>query len=870
MNWLRRLQYWIDSPRRDAALRAEMETHLEEKAAELQAGGLSDSDARAEARRRFGNFAVKQEESRAVWIARWWRDFWQDLRYGAKSLRAQPGFALAAVTALVLGIGVNAVLFNVFNALAFAPWSVRDAKQTVQVLAERGGGGDKGRWSGVSWPHFRYLQIHSRTLAGLTASANAQTRVGRGDAGWNAAALLVSENFFDLLGTGFAAGRGLSTQPRSLKDPAPEIVLHYDTWMARFGGDPSIVGEWLELSGKQLQVVGVAAQGFHGPSATKPQLWAPGGWVDVFNPGFNTFENPNSCCVSVVGRLKPGMARSEAQAELATLSAQFLTSVKREPRAILLTAPSFLANPTTFNRASAIFLALGVASLLILLLACANVANLQLARAVARRREIAVRLSLGASRGRIIRQLLAESLLVSGIAGAASSALSAWAPDWIVSTIAGSEEGLALRFDNDLRVVAFILGATVLTALLFGLAPAWGAVRDGLAFGLREGGRTTSRGRARSILLGAQVTLCAILISGTALLVRALDRVRHLDTGFRYEDVILMPTGLAASGATDEQSRSVLGPLVDNVSRLPGVTSVAHAVVIPFGNSFMGTSVPDPRTGERVSVGFNRVSANFFETLRVPLIAGRSFSPADEARGDVAVVNEAAAERLWPGQSPLGKTFGLDRPATVIGVVRNLGTRSFGSERDPYIWVASRGDRGSQLLIRHAGDPTLLLAELPKRARELDTRLLASAAPYGDTIAKARRAADMAAAIAGVLGALSLLLACVGVYGVAAYSVSQRTREVGVRMALGASPGAILAIVLKENLRTVLIGVLAGTAGAIAFGRMLTSLLYGVKPHDPAALVVAVVILVATAILATWGPARRASRVDPAITLRYE
>jgi predicted permease len=864
---IRRVKYWLSTAQRDAALRAEMELHIEEKAAELTDQGWNESDARAEARRRFGNLGMKQQESREIWIARYWSDFWQDIRYGARQLIAQPGFTLAAVLALVLGIAVNAILFNVFNALALAPWDIRDAKQAVQVLADRGPTG-KGRWSGFSWPHFRYLRDNTQSLAGMTAFTSVGTRVRRGNDAWNASATATSANYFSVIGTGFAAGRGFSERARSIHDPAPEIVLHYDTWMARFGGDPGIVGEWIEMSGHQLQVVGVAAPGFSGPVPTKPQMWVPGGWRDLFDPTWKTIDNPGSCCISVIGRLKPGVSRAAAQAELNTLSAQFLTSVKREPRGVLLTNPSFLANPSTFNRASPIFLVMGVATLLILLLACANVANLQLARATARHREIAVRLSLGASWGRLVRQLLAESLLVSGIAGAASVAVSAWAPEWIVRSVVNPQENLVFRFANDARVLAFIFFATVAAALLFGLAPALGAVRP--SSGLREGSRVTSTGRLRAILLAAQVALCAVLVSGTALLVRALDYVRHLDAGFRYEQVIVMSTGLDASGATDEQARALLAPLVERINGWPGVESVAYATVVPFGNVVNSTSVLDSRTNERVSVGFNEISANFFATLRIPLVAGRAFTSADESRKDTAIVNEAAAERLWSGESPLGKTLPLTPPREVIAVARNFGTRGFGSERDPYVWVASKGRRNSRLLIRHAGDAGPLLVELPKHAREMDNRYLASAAPYSDTIAGALRSADVSAAIAGVLGALSLILACVGIYGVAAYNVSQRTREVGVRMALGAQPQAILAMILQQNLRAVLIGAVLGIAGAIGFGRLLTSFLFGLKPTDPLAILVTIAILFGMSAFATWGPARRASRVDPAITLRHE
>ncbi len=866
----RRLRYWLTSAKREAALRAEMEEHLEEKAAELVAEGWNEPDARAEARRRFGNFGLKQEESREVWIARYWSDFWQDMRYGARGVFAQPGFSAAAVVALVLGIGVNAVVFNVYNALVLAPWAIRDAKRAVQVLADRGGAAARGRYNGFSWPHFRYLRAHTQSLEGLTAFSSTATRVRRGDATWNASAITASENYFDVVGTGFAAGRGFSQEPRNLHDPAPEVVLHYDTWMTRFGGDPRVVGEWIDLSGHSLRVVGVAAQGFSGPAPIRPHMWIPAGWRDIFEPGFKAIDNPYTCCAWVVGRLKPGVSRASAQAELTTLSAQFLTSIKEESRPVLVTAPSFMANPSMFARASAIFLAAGVASLLVLLLACANVANLQVARAIARRREIAVRLSLGASRGRIVRQLLAESLLLSCIAGAACVFVSAYGPERIIRTLVNPQETLAIRFVNDARVLGFILAGTVIAAMLFGLAPALHAVRGGAAAGLRDGVHATPSGRLRSVLLGAQVALCAILVSASALLVRALDRVQRLDPGFRHENVIVMSPSLDASGATDEQARAVLDRLIESASGLPGVNSVAHAIVLPFGNVFMGTSVTHPRTRENVSIGFNEVSANFFDVLRIPLVAGRGFTKGDEARRGVVIVNQAAAERLWPGENPLGKALGFERRPEVIGVVRNFATRGFGSERDPYVWFPSKGMRASRLLIRHTGDAGPLIAELPKRAREIDRRILASAAPYSDTMAAALQAAHLSAVVAGVLGGLALLLACVGVYGVAAYNVSQRTREVGVRVALGARPRAIVAMVLGQNLRAVLIGAAAGIAGAVGFGRLLTSLLFGVKPTDTFAMLATITIVLGVSALAAWGPARRASRVDPAITLRHE
>ncbi len=821
----RRLRYWLGRARREASLREEIELHLDEKAAELRAEGWSEVDARVEARRRFGNAALKQDEAREIWVARYWTDFWHDVRYGARALLEQPGFAAAAVAALVLGVAVNSVLFSVFNSLALAPWAIRDARHAVEVMREIGPT-DKGRWTGLSWPHYRYLRANTRTLAGLVAHSGTTARLRRGDLARDVSATTVSENYFDVIGTGFAAGRGFSPAGGNLHEPAPEIVLHYDTWIAQFGGDPAVVGEWLDISGHRLQVVGVAAQGFSGPTPTRPHLWIPAAWRDRFHGNRNTMDDPDNCCISVVGRLGPGVSREAALAEVSTLSDQFVASLKQKSRRMMLGTPSFF-NPRVFGKASAVFLVMGVASLLILLLACANVANLQLARATARRREIAVRHSLGAGRLRIVRQLMAESLLLSAIAGMASLVIATWAPGWILRAVAPPGETLTFSFDVDFRVVAFVMLMTVASALLFGLAPAVTVVGAATAPGLNHGGRVTSSGRMRAVLLGAQVALCAILLTGTALLARAVDRVRHVDPGFQHEHLIVMSTGLAASGVSDEQARGLLATLVDRIEGLPQVESVTHAATIPFGDSVRTTSVQSTHTSERVTLGLNEVSASFFETLQIPLVAGRGFTRDDQARMDSAIVNEAAAERLWPGESPLGKTLLLARPAQVIGVVRGVVTRGIGSEAEPYAWVASGGDRAAYVMIRQSGDPRALLSALPAQARQIDHRYLASVTRYADVIARWQRSADVAAGIAGVLGLLALLLSCVGIYGVASYNVSQRTREVGVRMALGARPREIMALFARQHLQTVLVGAAIGTAGAIAFGHLLTALLYG-------------------------------------------
>jgi len=862
---LRRLRYWLESGKRAAALREEMELHIQEKAAELRDRGFSERDALAEARRRFGNFTFKQEESRDVWIMRWWSELCQDVRYGVRTLSSQPGFTFAAVLTLVLGIGVNAVFFNVYNSLAFAPWGIRDGASAVQVWAERG----PGMWSGMSWPHFRYLRDNAQTFEGLAAFSGTPFRVYSGDASWDLETVTVNGNYFDVLGTGFTLGRGFTTTSDDERDRPAEAVLHYDTWRSRFGGDPGVIGRPLEIGGHRVEVVGVAAAGFDGGAPSKPAIWLPAAWHDVTHPG-QSMTNADDCCRALIGRLKATASRQQAQAELNTLSAQFLSAASQKPQRILLTSASFLANPRRSTQFSTILLPIAVAFFLILLLACANVSNLQLARGSSRGREIAVRLALGAGRGRVLRQLMVESLLLSTLAGILSLVVSAAVPARIFDMAAGSPGTLTFRFENDIRVYAFVLLAVFAATLFSGLLPALQTVRTIDLNGLREGTRATARGWTRSILLAAQVALCAILLSGTMLLVRSLNNVRDANVGFDHRSLIVTSTGLETSGATQREAPGLIDELTAAVAALPGVETVAWASPIPLGEDFSDTDITNPSTNERIDAGVGAVSAGFFRALGVPLLAGRDFGPRDSTDSNLVIINEAMAQRLFPGENAVGKSLRSSRQLEVIGVVRNFTTMRFGSDEIPFLWKTASPGLGTTILIRYSGPVEPILHTLPGRARELDRRFLLSAAPYSETIAAAQGSSRRMAAVAGVLAGLCLLVACVGIYGVAAYNAAQRTREMGIRMAMGAQPRAVIVMVIRENLRTVIAGGMLGIVGAIGFGQLLTSWLYGVKPGDAFSIVTAMSILLATSVLAALIPARRCSRVDPAITLRQE
>ncbi|HBY59251.1 MAG TPA: hypothetical protein DEH78_05485 [Solibacterales bacterium] len=855
-------------PALEADLDEELAFHREMKEQAFRERGLSDEDARSAARRALGNVTVAREEARAAWRFSWIADLAKDLGYGWRGLRREPGFTLPAVLALTAGLGLNGLLFTIYNTLALAPWAIRDAENTVQVLTDRG-----GRWGGMTWPEHRFLSEKTGTLAALTAWDTIDVRAKRDGATWQADAVVVSANYFDAIGTGFALGRGFLTGPESQRNPPAEVVLHYEAWQGRFGGDPGVLGQWMEINGQRVRIAGVAAPGFSGVSPETPDFWFTVEWARLYLKSGREFDSQGSCCAQAVGRLKPGVGREAAREELSALISQHRESIGGEKTSILLTAPSFLANPSLHSQALPAFLLIALASVLVLLLASANVGNLLLARGAARQRELAVRLSLGAGRGRLLRQMTAESLLLSLLAGGLTLAMAATLPPVIVRWVVDPEDRIAFSFALDWRVVGFVLAASMATTLLFALAPARHAVREGQAIaGLQEGGRGGSRGnRLRLVLLTAQVALCAILLSSASLLIRAAQKVRDMEPGFRHAGAILLETGLDSSGVNEEQAAALLERLRDRLAVLPGVTSMAHTTVVPLGNSFTGTRITHPQTGQDVGTGLHHVSAGYFEALRIPLREGRSFTRLDESREDVAMMNEALAAQMWPGESAAGKTFQwLRRPVTIVGVVGNVSVRELGRRDEPHLYFPSRGWLRSAFLISADASAAPLLAELPALARETDSRFLATASSLSAKVQRAQRSAGVAASMAGAISGVALVLAFVGLHGVASYHLVRRTREIGVRMALGAEPSQVVRLITGQSLRPVLLGGALGAAGSLGAGQLLAGMLYGVSPADPFAVAGTVAVLAGVALLAICVPAARAASINPADTLRHE
>jgi predicted permease len=444
-------------------------------------------------------------------------------------------------------------------------------------------------------------------------------------------------------------------------------------------------------------------------------------------------------------------------------------------------------------------------------------------------------------------------------------------PNALIVWMTPTQERLTLRFVADWRVAGFLMGASFLAGLLFGLAPALSAVRDAVSAGLREGGRTATGGtRLRTVFLVAQVAVCATVLGGSALLVRAMQRSHDIDPGFRWESMIVVSPNLTSNGLSDQQARDITNSLRDRLLQLPGVDVVAGSTLIPLGDSFSATSTKGPGASETIITLFSKVSHNYLRAVQIPIVAGRDFDRTDEARNDVVIINEALANQILAGQDPIGKVIDALGKRQIIGVARNSSIRELSPLPQLNFYVPSTADRNTRLIVRHTGTAAPLLTEIPKISRTLDERMLASVIPFEQNLNRARRAAEIAATLAGGMSILALILACVGIYGVAAYHVAQRTREIGVRMALGARPQQIVGMVLTQNLRAVAIGGAVGLAGAFGFGQLLRTLLYGLSPADPWAILGAVTILAGMALLASWPNAQRAASIAPATALRHD
>lgn len=856
-------------------LDAELRFHIEQRMADLIAGGMSREEARRQARLEFGGLDQVKEQCRDVGGSHIIETFIQDIRYGLRQLRRSPGFTAVAVITLALGIGANTAIFSVVNAVLFEPLPYQSPGQLVYISEFWPRERPANR---VPTPDFVNWREHNRVFRGLASWGGSPVNLSGSGNPEVVQSAQVSEEFFSTLGVQPLLGRVFLPE-EELPGGEHVVILSYALWQQRFGSDRDIIGKSVTIDGRPYAVVGVMPAGFRFPGdGREPQVFRPNVAATVAN-----WHSPEYFRIQdVVGRLTPGVSLDAAKAQLTTLTAR---THDQEPPQFLRMREGMEVRVVPLHErltgnARPLLLVLAGAVGLVLLIACVNVACLELVRAAGRKREMAVRAAIGAARGRLARQLLTESVLLAALGGASGLLVSYWAME-LVRIVWPQEIPQFVLISIDGRVLVFCLLVTALTGLLFGLVPTFSASREDLNDVLRESRMTAGKhGALRGPLAALELALAGMLLVGSGLLIRTFIHLATVDPGFDTHDLLSLKIALPENRyQRPGQQAAFFDQLLQRVRALPGVQSADISTGLPTeGHGFLiGMGVEGqllPPSGLRPDVPFDTVSPGYFHTLGIPLIAGRPFTTSDQGNSAmVVVVNQAFVRRFFPGEKPLGKSVYTGVWRRIVGVVGDV--RQQGPLHPPSMEVYGPYAQGPSpavfLAVRSTADPRTLVGEIRNAVTSVDKNQ-----PVSDVATMEQRLAGSIAAqrfnmlLVGTFGAFALLLAAVGIYGVISYSVEQGTHEIGIRMALGAKKGDVLRMVVGQGLKLSLIGVAIGIAGALALTRFLSSLLYGVKPTDPLTFAAVSLVLIAVALLACYIPARRAVKVDPMVALRYE
>ena len=873
--FLRRLHFWINSRRNEAELAEEIELHRAMTQERLERDGVSADAAAPASRRALGNVTLAHEDAQAIWIPQYVDSIRQDVRYAIRGLGRQPGFTLVAALALAAGIGLTTSLFTVFSAFALRGWPVHDADRVITLvnlsprdIRSRGGGAPQG----FSLDEVGYFEAHARTAHGFVAvrTGGGNRVLGDDDArmGW------VSGNYFAMLGVEMAYGRGFLPHEDRVDSPVAAAVLSHGYWRRRFGGNPTIVGQEVRFEELPFTVVGVASPTFTGTTPERVDVWMPLATVPILRPDDrwvrNVLRQPKNCCLGVSARLAANATREEAQAELTLLDRQFRGASATPQDGVVVRGTQLMADPK--GDSTGVFVPMFGGVLLVLLLACANVGNLLIARGSARVREIAMRLSLGASRARVVRQLLTESAVLAMLGGAAGILIASWLPSRLILFL---EPNAALQMTPDGSVLGFACALSALSTLFFGLAPALHATRVTLSGVLNQATQGGRRLVLRNALLGVQMCAATVLLVSAGLLVRAVRDASTRNLGYSLRALSVVSYDVPQRGFDTARVRSASLQLAGDLASLDSSGTAVLTSTTPLGSGNIKGSFRVPGQAEEQNNAVYEVSPGYFDLLGIPLVAGRTFRQSDTAGAHV-IVNESLARRFWnTAATAVGQRISVDANGgwnspgelEIVGVVGNASMMGIG---DPgFVLYQPLSARSLPHVIVRTTDRAAIDAATAAVSR-IDRRLRVRVLPLADSLAPHVRASRVAALLAGALGGLALVLASVGMFGVFAYWVQQRTREIGVRMALGARSSQVVAVVLRASAWAIGAGVIAGAAGAMAASRLLQSYLFGLSPLDPIAYSAVMAVLAASATLATYLPARRATQIDPAVALRWE
>lgn len=896
MSWRR----FFRRARWDAERAEELRSYLELETEENLARGMTPDEARAAAHRRLGNATRIREDIYEMNTVRVFETLGQDVRYAARVLRRSPAFTLVAVLSLALGIGANTSIFQLIDAVRLRTLPVAHPESLVGVLIDAHDAGRTGNFSSryplitnAIWEHLRDAQ---HVFDGVLAWSPASFDLSTGGASRPVSGIWVSGGFFETLGVRPALGRLLGPADDRRGCGSPGAVLSYPFWQREFGGDLGVVGRTLHLDAVPYTIVGVSEPRFFGLEVGRRfDVAAPLCAEGLRDPGHSRLDGPQDWWLDIIGRLAPGVTTAQARAELggmspalfaATLPSGYTSTDAKAYTAFTLTTVPAGTGVSQLRRAytQPLWLLLGIAGL-VLLVACGNLANLMLARASARERELAVRLAIGASRWRIVRQLLVESLVLAGAGAAAGAGLASWLSRGLVALFATGGAAVFVDLRTDWRILGFAAGLGVLTCLLFGLMPAIRATRTAPGQVMKAGSRGTSddrqRSRLRRALVVGQIALSLVLVAAALLFAGTLHNLRHAASGMETRRVVDAEITIRPADVPETGRAALMRELVARMSRIPGVEAAASTAEVPLtGNIWNDTLVLDGQR-KQPHPNLNEVGSRFFDVMRIPLVAGRNFDDTDTpASPMVAIVNEAFGRAFFGNPRPLGARFQFDRPPDdpgpvwrVVGVVRDTKYSDLRGDMGPIIFFPVTQDADPwtvlNVLVRTATDeaPT---ASILRTVREVAPTAIATVSRLDDEIDDTLVRERLMATLSVFFGVLAAALAAVGLYGVMAYLVARRRMEIGIRMALGANRLRVIRLVLTESAGLVAIGLVLGLALTVAAGRAVTTLLFGLTATSPGILAAAAAGLALTAALATAIPARRAARLNPTTALREE
>ena len=808
--------------------------------------------------------------------------FLQDLRYGVASLVKHRGFTVAALLSLGLGIGLNTTIFTFVNAIFLQPLPVRNSSELASIvtLDSRIPG-----YFGSSYPNYQDYRRRTRCFSSLLLYASFNGSLTDLGDPQPLSYQIVSGDYFQALGVAPDIGRAFQPEENASEDTALVAVISDSLWKSRFGGDARIVGRAVGVNGHQFQVVGVAPPGFQGLNLLNPaDLWIPlAGFRQVY-PSATWVDGRRNDVFSVAGRLKPGVTLEQAEAEMRAVADQLEREYPRdnEGRRTRLIPLNETATPraqrATLSASSKVLM---IVSGLILLIACANVSNLLLARAAGRNKEIAVRLALGASRWRLIRQLLMESLVVALAGGLVAVLLARWASGLLWALRPPAFRAAVYHVALDARVLGFTLAISVITGLVFGLIPAIRSTKPDLVTDLKERASYSGSGlranHPRSLLVAFEVALCVVSLVGAGLFIRSLINADHADPGFDPDRLGTVSFDLADRSYTHERGFEMQRRVLERAAQIPGVVSVALSRDPMLTVKLTRTVTTDEDSnGQGRPVLASSISPGYFRTTGIALIRGRDFSPRDSLDAPrVAIVNQVAAARFWPGRDPLGQRLrfaGAAAPLEVVGVARNAAYVALGEQPAALVYTSmlQEYDSPTTLIFRAAGSPEILEGRVRSEVQAMDPGLLLRSTSVRSVILASLWAPRLSAGLLSIFGILGLALATLGVYGVVSYSVNQRVREIGVRMAIGATAADVQRLILRQGLAVVTVGVVAGLVIALGASRLVQSLLFVTSARDALTFILVPSILILAAIAACWLPAHRATRIDPIIALRHE